>query len=405
MQLPNNQAEAKAVCKASLSLKEFVLLFVTILFTFLIIVILVAGDSHSNASVVIFHCIASIILILLASFPVFKWLTFKAVLYEDVLEVGWVLARKRIMLADIEGRRAILAKTSREITLFVPEDSDQTVLRLRASIYKRNPVFASWVSSLPDLDARDLKASRAALMEDVAFGETQEQRAQALSRHKNIANTITFSVILISLVEAFDNRFDVLVPVLCGVALLAIVLRITFPHAYRLISTKNSAYPAIGATIFFPGFAFVWRAYKDVQVPAFPLVGLLALFIAGAMLCIASGMRMRELQTGWGFKFYSWLTIALTLTCYGFIVQTNMYFDHVPSQQYVTRVLKQAIESNVKTGDEYYVYLAPWAYNRNIKKVAVSYQVYNAVSAGGTVCANWHKGAYGIAWYKFDICH
>src|SRR5215472_6212122 len=99
----------------------------------------------------------------------------RLVLTADAIEVYGPFTSSRLERAGIAGRRTIQVKNG-TVTELVPSGPGQRSARINAAEFVSDPVLSAWLSSLPDLDARDRAASEAEIEANPEFGQTPEAR-------------------------------------------------------------------------------------------------------------------------------------------------------------------------------------------------------------------------------------
>lgn len=81
-------------------------------------------------------------------------------------------------------------------------------------------------------------------------------------------------------------------------------------------------------------------------------------------------------------------------------MQLNVRLDSSVAQVYPVKVISKEVHHSAKSGDSWYLRLAPWGPVTQPRSFRVPYVRYRATHTGEVVCVLLHAGALGIPWYR-----
>jgi hypothetical protein len=330
----------------------------------------------------------------------------RLVLSADAIEVCGAFTTRRLMRAEIAGRRRIQLKNG-TATVLVPRVEGQKILRFDDGQFARDPLLDTWLGSLPDLDARDRDASEAQIEANPEFGPTPEARRAWLEEAGRLAtvfNVAAIAAALWALLLRDPYGIGSLVLVILPPAALYIAGR---SHGlYRLSFERNDARPTLALAVLAPGFALPVHAFQDIGVLDVPR---LLIYVASLTLLLAwLGLRSAppsRATAGASSPAGPWAILVIALFGYslGVLVLGNTWFDTTPGADY--RVQVMAKDETHGRSTSYHFTLAQWGTHSGTRRVQVSSALYHAVPRDGLVCVHEGQGALRAAWYRLAACH
>ena len=260
--------------------------------------------------------------------------------------------------------------------------------------------FQSWLSTLTNLDARDLEESRAELESNQELGLTHEQRSAGLAEAANYAKYLTWITWAACAWGWFYPRpYSLVILTLSALPLIAVFLGLRTKGVYQFEGRRNDARPSLAFPVILPGATLAIRALADVSFLHWQqlLAPIVVVTVALTALISATDPRLR--QRGWPILAVFFLSLFYGM---GATAMANAVLDHSASQIFPTEVLHKRISRGRHT--TWYVRLAPWGPQEQVSEVSVHSSLYSSVQPGQTVCIYFHPGALKIPWYTVAHC-
>lgn len=329
-------------------------------------------------------------------------LTSKVILSQDVIETVGLLSTRRLMRHEIAGRRLIKTRNG-TILKIVPQDDTKPTLSLQG--IEKDKMLDAWINMLPDLDAKDLQRSKQEVEQDLTLGNTKEERLAKLNGAKKLANALNIAGITIAMIGAvIPLPPEAAVAILAALPLVAITLRVRYPHLYKINNSKNSdVHPNLAMALLVPGFGLLLNACNHFPVLDWHTPAVMALLIA-CVLC-AVVMFAEESKDNKIWLKASLIFVLFIPYGYGVVMGANGIFDdHIDQTTYKVMVLNKHISHGSKSGTHYHLDLSPWAEGRGPRNIEVSYRFYNQLRIGDFVCISVRPGALSMPWYRIMSC-
>jgi hypothetical protein len=327
----------------------------------------------------------------------------KVVLTADAIELHGFLQVQHLARADIAGRRTIRLYHSGTRTQLVSGRAGVSSLSLPLSSMKTDALFDDWIGELPDLDARDLQASAAAVAAEPALGQTPEERMARLASTRKVAANFHAVTLIAALWIYLAPQADLLaILVLVLLPWLAIVRLARSSHLCRFDfeNDRTDVRPNLALIVVMPGLMLVLCANCDVSV--FDWQRALA---AGAL--TATVLSCAVLRSNVGRHAPPAAALVLwALTCaygYGAVVLLDSGLDLAAHNHYKVAVLARHGHRGFRTSS-YHLTLAPWGPRSKPSDVRVRRALYARMPPGSTVCVEDGPGALGISWYVVSAC-
>jgi hypothetical protein len=262
---------------------------------------------------------------------------------------------------------------------------------------QRDAAFDAWIEALPDLDAQDEAASRAAIADNPEFGSSEPERLERLAGARRIATVLNgLAIGAAGWGYLYPRPYGLAVASLVLLPWVALLLVFRSHGLFRVSTQRNDVRPSLAPCLYVPGFALLARAVGDVGVidltQAFAVA--LAVGVVLALVAIASDVSARTPAAIFG------LIVLCGPYGYGAAVTMNALVDRSARQDFKVPVLTRYMTHGRSTS--YHLRLAPWGPRSEQNDVMVSQAVYSA--PGDTVCIQLKAGALGIRWFWIGRC-
>jgi len=339
-----------------------------------------------------------LVFILFGLYAIVSALKARIVLYPDRIELHEVLNNRTLALHEIVGRRRVHNPNGPYTTVLLPR-SGLRKIKL-SDVYQSDEPLMNWISDLPDLDARDLQASREEILGGPHDDDTRRERKVSLAHAKRLSNWL----MIVGFVAAFwgwffPRPYTLVISVLILLPWLAVLI-ISLSHGmFRMDEQKNDAHPNVAILYMFPGFVLTMRAL-DFQLLGWKLVVVFTIVITFALWIVG----VLADSSLWKKRLVLIVLFLLTGAYgYGACVEANCLLDGSTATIYSSRILGKHVSSGRST--TYYLRLAPWGPTQQEDDVSVSRAFYNSIRTGETVCLPVKRGALRISWFVVERCH
>jgi hypothetical protein len=336
---------------------------------------------------------------------VYSW-RWRLVLSGDAIELHGLFGVRRLRRAEIAGRR-ILRGRSGETVWLVPSRPDGKPLRFNPGSIGADARLTAWIHELPDLDARDLRDSEAAVAGDPELGATREERLAQLKSARRNAQAVSFAAIALAVwLYTFPVPYRWLSLAVAVVPWAAFALAARSRGLYRLDTRRNDVRPTLIAAVIAPALALFARALFDIGLLDWPAglawAGALAgLFAWSGWRCTLplAGHPGREAAVG--APALLWLLFG-ALYGLGAILLGDALLDRTPGQTFSVPVLGQRVSHGKSTS--YHLTLAPWGSHPGASEVTVDHSTYQQAQREHRVCVHQGEGALHVPWYVVRGC-
>jgi hypothetical protein len=242
---------------------------------------------------------------------------------------------------------------------------------------------------------------------DPALGPTLEARRKRLRelRWREVtlrsAVLVMVAVFFAAMIAGSPNSvlWQIVIAAWVVVAAAVPLIAIAISAAHRKLPAFGLCSPVEGTDIFFlvlgPGGALVLAAIADVNLLDFgkALIAAATVGIALAFVTLLADPRTRRV------KAFGTLTMLFAIWGYGLLVESNSVFDPGPGEAY--KVLATAKH---RSGNMYYVTVAPWGPMKDGAELSVYKDDYKTVRASGTVTVYLCHGRFGLRYYDIAPC-
>lgn len=339
-------------------------------------------------------------LVLLGLYAIASGLRNRVVLLPDRIELIQPLSRRRMLREDIHGWR--LQRNQYCATLeLVPRDRKADSIWLPL-VFKTDPTWREWYSTLEDLDSRDGRDAEEALINRLYPYLPADERVWRMAPLRRLAGWLNVTAILLvfTALAAVPPYLTVLVGTLLPVAAVGLVAR--FQPLYRFGGFFNDPYPSLFLPLILPGIVMLitlTSAYPLHPLHWTPLV--ILAFIVGAILARAV-IVVDPWARSQNASFYL-LGVFLWLYGFGAALGSNAFADQSTAQVYPVTVISKHKSGGGK-GTALNLHLTPWGPFTYGDDATVTAALYRSVKPGDTVCVYLKRGALRIPWYKVDHC-
>jgi hypothetical protein len=322
----------------------------------------------------------------------------RVVLYEDAIElVELGKGKRRLRKDEIAGLRLIRMQYGQA----------QLRIELRGGkkpvkahwVHESDEVLQAWLSSIPDLDARERAQAEAELLRSSALGGTEAERVRALGRAKTTARIANGVAIAASLWGWISPRpYLAAVSTLAVLPLAALALLASGRGRYAFDARRTEPRPSLAFAVLGPGLVLGLRAILDVHVldvaPLLAGAAIGAIVFAAALAAVAPDFRRI-----WAVAL---LTPLLAFYPWGAFSLANAVLDRAAPEVFRAAVRGKHVSTGKTTS--YELRLGPWGPVTEAKTVEVARVVYDRVATGDSVCVLLRPGALGARWFVVLRC-
>ena len=356
-----------------------------------------ASKAYSSAITLLALCLA---LVVFGAYCILSAVRSCVVLFADRVEDHGVFLTRELTRQQILGRRFQQAQNSPGALVLVPRD-DARKIKI-AQVLKTDGAFEEWTSSLPDLDAQDLKASEEEIAGGVEGSSLREGRLDELARGRKLAMWLKVATYVIAGWSwVYPQPYGLAITLLILLPWLAVMIVVRSDGLFRIDQRKNDAHPSVGTLFLIPGLILAMRVLNDMHVLAWKPALYLSLGIGFVLWVVAAkvdaSLRARPFT----------LALLLLITCaygYGAGLEIDKLLDRSAAMVYSGRVVDKHISSGSRHTSYDLRVNSPEldVFNGNI---SVSASLYRSVEVGDSVCASVRRGALNIPWFVVQQCY
>jgi hypothetical protein len=335
----------------------------------------------------------SLFLMAVALLIVVNLLKRKVVISEHSILCISLFSRKELDLAAIQGYRI----GKKVIYLEPVATGDPTITIRNYTDLSKSRELARWVkAAFEDLDAIDLENQRKEVLQNEAWGSTEDERSGNLAKAKNI--TIAYNVVglLLGFVLIFSNDKNIVL-LLLAYPLIGVALMIFSKGMIKFTSgPKRSVNGYILLGVSLPSFMLLIKSLEEYTLfryDHFWLPVILTSTVLFALYYIPGVNRsMKFVRTQMGV-----MIVFALLYGFGSIRQINCAFDDSNPRIYEATVLRHRVSRGKST--TYILTLGPWGSDSGGQEVDVRRSLYDAVGIGSTIRVQLREGLLGIPWF------
>jgi hypothetical protein len=319
-------------------------------------------------------------------------LTLRVRLLGDRIEKTTLLGTRSLPRLNILGRRR---RSDGDFLIVLPEGRGRALLLPQRVM--RVAAILTWLESLDDLDAKDLRQEVTELEVDHRLGSTVSARRETLVWLRRIATILSVTGVLIALWAIFLPRPFAVVAILCvGGPVVAILFALMRPDAVRLLSSNGETHaagvvgmwmmPAIATSVLGMGYSLIdWRTSMIVAIaPA-------SLFVAGSLL---ADRRLRHplLAVFAAVIGYAW--------GWGGLVVANAQFDRAPPNLVAAKVISASAPDDRRLT----ITVASPALTQPVEDIDVSSNELKTLTVGARTCLLLFPGRFGWRYAFLALC-
>jgi len=362
--------------------------------------VFVPGSGNEPIATALFLGAIAAVFAAFGVYCVLSALMYRVLLTADGVEVLEPFQRRRLLWAQMRGRRLLRNKYGPATVVLVPRAESARKLNISGAL-KTDRAFDAWIAQLPDLDREDRERSEqevaAALHQDL-LPQDWQARLKRLKRLADCVNGATIALCVVAFALP-DYRHSV-TATLIALPWVAIWLVSRFQPMYRFGTERNDAHPNLTTALILPGLLLALRVLTDTHT--FDWSGPLMLAIGGGLaLCGAA------LQVDPWFRQQRWTAILAcgVLLAYGFGagLEIDVFADSTKPRIYSTQVLAKRVDRGSRS-NTYYLRVAAWGPFTGGQEIGVDAGRYDATRTGDTVCIHVGKGALRVPWYQVRDC-
>ncbi len=316
----------------------------------------------------------------------------RVVLFADRIEVEDLTRTVALKREEIRGWRSLA--TSPPGYVFVPKDASRRSVKI-AQTFPLDVEFGEWLYTLPSLDAKDARESKAEIRNDTRLGATPGERMKKLTKGKRLAGLLTWiGILAIFWGLIYPRPYEFVVVILAAMPWIAIQVVRKSEGLFRIDTTPKDSHPNVAVPLMFPGMVLVLRSVVDYNVFQSLSVAWLATGIGG-LLCFAA----YKADPTVGRKIGTIIVMLVFSVAYGYglVIETNVLLDHFHETRYTPNVQGKHIVSGKTTS--YDLDLGPWGPETKPNSLRVRRETFDAVQSGDVVFLGLMRGALGVNWY------
>ncbi len=318
----------------------------------------------------------------------------KFVIDQDKLYTSGIFYNRQLFFDEIKGYRT-------EENYIIIESNLSTKKRVLISrYYARDYDIIEWLDDrYPNLDFLEQETSAMEILEDEAFGSTEEEKELNLKRAHKAAKILNWGGFVIGLWTFFyPFPYDYIVPVCMTVPLIALLALRLFKGRIKIGGKKNSVYPNLYMAWLMPIMALFLRALQDFEIFDYSTVweplGVVAAVLGILLVAGNKDFKFKEIMD---YVMLGIFTLFLCLYGYGVVVLTNCQYDDSEPELFQAEILSKRITSGKNTTR--YFELTPWGPKKEAEEVQVHNALYKQFETGDSVTVYYGKGRFNIPYY------
>ena len=317
-------------------------------------------------------------------------------LFTDRLERPGLTSTRVLYRSDIAGVSRTISTRSGSYFNIVPQPGQGDPIQLTGSL-RDDPVFAEWLSGLPDPSALAAAADRASVLADERYGQSERERANRLRLATGIVIGFSVACAAAGAAVGFLNP-PPLASLGLAIACIGGGLLLTSLFNGLIVWLPRSGVRPSAVAALIPAAALALRGLLTIH-----LLNTGPLMIAAAVIGVAAGLLAFQRPTASAQRAQGALAagVAMAFLSYGAAAYVDALPNHAPAHVYVVAVEGKSISRGRSTS--YDLALAPWG-DQPGREVSVSSDLYGQVDIGGDVCVARHPGDLGIPWFDIGIC-
>ena len=319
-----------------------------------------------------------------------------AVFRDDGVERRGLYGWRRLARSDIAGVGKTLSSRNGAYFLIHPKPGAGGPISFPAYV-REDPVVVRWLAGALDPQDEAIKADRAAILADPAYGATQQERAARLEMARRAMVALALAGACGGAWLGFRGPLSGEMTLLAiGAGLIGAVIVVASQGLIVWLPGAKARPSALGALG--PLAGLVARAAFTVHLhDATPLM------IAAAVVGVAAAgaLALRPLAALGGQRAAIGVGVMAGVAAFGAAELIDVAFDRGRPDTYATVVEDKHVSHGRST--TYTLDLAAPA-GRGAESVSVGSAAYDRAQTGDTVCVVDHPGAVGAPWFELADC-
>lgn len=323
----------------------------------------------------------------------------KVTLIDDTIAwslFGWehVLAR-----ADIAGRREARGHRGRRLLTIVPIDPRTKPLKLPPHL-ATDAAFEAWIAALRDLNAEDLNASEARILDNRSHGATPQERLARLAAARTLVYRLNMATTIVAVWCVIAPwPYLAAIGAAAVLPLLAWVAVVTSGGMVRFARSTTEAHAAAAIVPVLCAAALALRVYWDAHLIEASSTAKIGSVVGLALLALTAIVDRSVTR-----HVLRLVIAAVVALAYGIsvVALADIHFDRSPGQNYRSEIIDSHVDRGKLT--TYLVKLAPWGPRQSAAEVSVPGAMFNRLRPGSFACISLYDGAFGMPWFSVDAC-
>lgn len=322
---------------------------------------------------------------------------YRVYLVDDTLRMRHISGYREIRREELRGFR-ITASTPSTLHL-IPKNKSTKKLDVTLC-FKDSDGLWMWLDGLPDLNIEDQLDAEDRVLDNPAFGQTEERRWNALVDARRAAK---YTNVLIGLAAAwaffYPEPYEPLMLILIAAPWICAEVVRRYSGLVLVDERPYDIQPSIAASLIGACMMLGARAMLDWQVIAWPKALLWGSLLAGATLVLLLKLDSSARKSRLSVIF---LFVFLVSYGYGAIVMVNCLWEGQRIEIIEVEVGDKRVSGSSPAS--YRLQLAPWGPFDDAKEFEVSRSFHQDVEAGDLVCAAVRQGVLQIPWFTLRRC-
>lgn len=314
----------------------------------------------------------------------------------DCMEFRSALRTRTLDRDQIEGIRTISSRNGRYTRVYLKDN--QGTFTIPASITNQDGV-RQWLQPVTNLDQQDADRINSELTT-----QSGQHDPSALLGNAKVSMYALSALAIVAAFIAFRQTPGLFVPSIIVLWLLPCIgtgMLYRFPLLYAFFKQKSDPRAELSLVIIVPAFGLLF-AFSAGNAAHIIHSNQILIWIAVIFIAFVAALLQPALNSVNRTGAIIGILVIGALYSIGVIHTADTVPDHSVPEPYQAQVL--GMHESHSRSTSYILSLAPWGPITNGTDVDVSYQTYQSVSAGDTVCIHLHAGFLHAPWYTLHTC-
>lgn len=341
-----------------------------------------------------FLVVIAIVLVALMIYCINEAIKGKFVIEIDRIYLVNSTSTKELYFSEIKGYRV-----DDKYIYIEPIPADKKKIKI-TKYFKGEAKIIHWLNqNYKDLDLAEKEEKVQAILNDVEYGFTIEERQQRFKSARTTSTIINVTGIILAACITIGSAYD---NYLVGLAIVAPLVFVLILRSYkgliRLEQKKSSPYPTILWGLLAIIFGLFMRAIHDSYILNYSNAWMPSILIGLALLALLTlgNVEFKRMNLP---AILGKIAMAAIMFGYGLssILAINCVYDNSQTHRYQAEVLNKRISRGKSTS--YYFILSAWGPHRSFDEISVSRALYERVEVTQHVNVYLNKGRLQIPWY------